>query len=191
MDAKDRTYDYCGIIVRWGNGESGDASIAAAEFKQYPEEISDNIAATWTSTTIPGRSSPIAAYSSTEAQKVNFSFTLHREMELVYYGTGESKNKANGADTVIRLLRMACYPKYSGTAGLYPPITTVIFGNFRAQGYVESVSYQWKKPLVNRNYQVCEISVSMVGIPKEVVGCSYFVKKNVLNPYDIDIPTKA
>lgn len=138
----------------------------------YPESISDNTSANWSDQTIVGRSSPISAFSSTSDRQISFSFTLHREMEVF----GSSAVHYRSIDDIIAVLRSSVYPKYY-SAGLLPPITMFRFGNFYAKGKVTSVGFQWKPPIINGNYQLCEVSVSM--------NCSAVNDGKVLGASDI------
>lgn len=142
------------VIVEHG----GD--IDTASTKCWPEEISDNTSATWSDTTIPGRSSPISAYAATGYRSVSFSLTLHREAD-----------EKPGMDYFIQVLRMGLYPKYVKN-GVVPPITTVIAGEFRVKGILRSLNMSWKKPVIDENYQVCDLSVSIDELPPSVYGKS-------------------
>lgn len=144
-------------------------SSSSIELPCYPDEISDNTNANWSEEAIVGRSFPIAAYTGTGYRSISFSFTMHREM-------------ASNIENVIQTLRKTVYPKYV-SSGLTPPITTFRFGEFYVRGIVRSISFTWKKPIINRKYQVCDVSVSIDEIPSSVVGATDL--RSSLNPMNV------
>lgn len=123
----------------------------------YPEGISESQGATWSQNTPLGRSSPLAAYVGTNFRTMTLSFKLHREMV----------NDESYIDKVLVELRRAVYPWYV-SQGLIPPVATFQFGQFRCKGYVDNVTYNWQKPIIDGNYQVCDVSVSFVDVPEYV-----------------------
>lgn len=131
---------------------------ASTELPCYPDEIGDSTSANWADESIVGRSSPISAYTGTGYRSISFSFPMHREM-------------ASNIEDVIKILRASVYPKYEAK-GLTPPITTFRFGDFYVKGIVRSISFTWKKPIINKKYQVCEVSVSIDSTPSKVMSAS-------------------
>lgn len=162
----------------------------------FPEEIGDQISATWSDTTIVGRSSPVSAYISTGFRSVSFSFDLHEDM-MYYNGSGITQNTVssnksiskNGTKefmNIISRLRATVYPEYSNGSGMKPPLTLFRFGRFVVKGIVRSVGFNWKKPLNDDNgYKICTVSISIDGISPKVMGATEIVNTglNAMDPY--------
>jgi len=149
--------------------------IDTASTKCWPEDVSDNTSATWSDTTIPGRSSPISAYAATGYRSVSFSLTLHREVD-----------DKPGMDHFIQVLRMGLYPKYVSN-GVVPPVTTFIAGEFKVKGILRNLNISWKKPIIDDKYHMCDISVSIDELPPSVYGKSDLGMAQ--NPFNVKKPT--
>lgn len=148
----------------WGNNNSHIYQIPC-----YPDEVSDSVSVNWSETSIIGRS-PILAYNSTGLRNISFSMDLHREM---YHGYQGAYPDVIGTeiDVLLKSLRAAAYPIYS-SSGLKPPMVMFKFGDLRMKGIIRSVSFQWKKPIVNKQYNICSVSITMDEItdPKHSEG---------------------
>lgn len=123
----------------------------------YPETISESQGASWQTSSPLGRSSPLSAYVGTNYRTISLNFKLHREMI----------DNEEYIDMILVELRRAVYPWYI-SQGLIPPVTTFQFGQFRCKGYVESITYNWQKPIVDGHYQICDVGVSFVDVPEYV-----------------------
>lgn len=146
----------------------------------YPDEISDSTNVNWAETGIIGRSTPIYSYTSTSARSISFSFDLHREMPK-YLGERNSNNLYD-IEGILQVLRKCAYPNYAN-AGLKPPIVTFRFGKFKTRGIVTSVGYTWKKPIVDKQYQLCSVSISMYETPNSVWGANELYSS--MNPFNV------
>lgn len=166
----------CFMIVN--NSISG---LTTVDLPCYPDELSDSVSSNWSDQSILGMSSPISSYTGTGYRSVSFSFTLHREMGD-HFNSPSKKNNKN-IENILRIIRGCVYPNYN-TSGVKPTLTTFVFGNFRAHGIVRSISYTWKKPIINGNYQVADIQVQMDDIPDSIIGTSDL--GTALNPFNHD-----
>lgn len=147
----------------------------------YPDEIGDSTSVNWAETGIVGRSTPIYSYTSTSARAISFSFDLHREMPKDLSkrtGTGDLYNIEN----IIKVLRKCAYPNYENS-GLKPPIVMFRFGKFKTKGIVTNVSFTWKKPIVNKQYQLCSVSISMYETPNSIYGANNLYSS--MNPFNV------
>lgn len=163
--------DNCYYILQYSEGSYYNINLPV-----YPDEISDNFSASWSTQQIVGRSSPISAYTGTDFRRVSFSVDLHREL------LSESGNPTGKMETLLRTLEKSVYPEYL-SQGLMPPVATFRFGDFYARGYVESVSFTWKKPIINNQYMVAATSISMACYPKSVISSNKLGSS--LNPFKI------
>lgn len=151
-----------------------------AELPCYPEEISDGIEAQWSDVNIVGRSSPISAYTGTSYRHLSFNFDMHREMM-----------SNDGVNNAIRLLRASVFPQYL-ESGLKPTISIIRLGEFKVRGIVRSVNMTWKKPIIDRKYQVCSVSISIDQIPDMVYGfgdvyeVNQLSKRDPMNPFNVN-----
>jgi hypothetical protein len=72
----------CYMIVKYGKngkfGVGGDSEYLI-ELPIYPEQVSEQISASWQQQKILGRSAPLVAYANTELKSVSFSMDLHRD----------------------------------------------------------------------------------------------------------------
>lgn len=146
----------------------------------YPDEVSDSTSVNWAETGIIGRSTPIYSYNSTSARTISFSFDLHREMPK-YLGEN-NRNKIYDVETILEVIRKCAYPNYENS-GLKPPIVLFRFGQFKTRGIVTNVSYTWKKPIVDKKYQLCTVSISMYETPNSVWGASELYSS--MNPFNV------
>lgn len=170
------------------------------ELPCYPDELQESTEASWSEQDIVGRSVPIAAYTGTGYRSISFSFTLHREMYeddstilSPHIDLKEHSTKIvsiDKIDRILTILRRSVYPIYI-SRGLTPPITTFRFGEFVAKGYVKSLGYNWKKPIINNKYQLCDISINMNSYADKVVSASdlktFNNLNNPLNPFEQNI----
>ena len=145
----------------------------------YPDEVSDSVSSNWSDQSILGMSSPISSYTGTGYRSVSFSFTLHREMASTFDVVSNGNNE--NIENILRVIRGCVYPEY-GEAGVTPTLVTFVFGNFRAHGIVRSVSYAWKKPIIDGNYQVADVQVQMDDVPDSIIGTSSL--GSALNPFN-------
>lgn len=139
----------------------------------YPESVSESQGATWSSNTPLGRSSPMSAYVGTNYRTLSLNFKLHREM----------CNDENYIDIVLVEMRRAVFPWYV-SQGLIPPVATFQFGEFRCKGYVDNLTYNWQKPIVDGHYQVCDVSLSFIDVPEKVFSAQDLGSVPT-NPYNV------
>lgn len=163
----------------------------------YPDEISDSISASWQSQNILGRTSPVTSYMSTNYREVSFGFTLHRELLFncdSYLKNIKNKDRItrgrnyshiNTTEEILSILRLACYPVYVSN-GLMSPTVCFRFGEFFCKGFMESVSYTWKKPIIDNKYMVCDVNIGPIHCyPKSILAGSApnVYKETSLDPY--------
>lgn len=138
----------------------------------FPQEISDSYSSTWQSQDVLGRSSPLAAYMYTGFRQVSFNLTFHREMvfdndaykniKTMSKSARESKyDHIQEIEDILKALKLACYPLYASN-GLVSPTIFFRFGQFTCKGYLESVSYTWKPPIIDNKYMVCDVSIGPI-----------------------------
>lgn len=142
----------CYIILRKGF-EAYNGDVKYAEIPCYPDEFQESTSANWSQQEILGRGAPIYSYSSTNSRNVNFNFTMHREME-----------STDKIERILSMIRASVYA-YETNSGLYPVLTTFIFGRAGVRGIVRNVGFNWKTPIIDDEYQVCDVSVSIDEVP--------------------------
>lgn len=131
----------------------------------YPEEISNTVEAIWATQSILGRTGTINAFTGTSDISVNFSFDLHGEMPIPEGGNYRNVN------AVVAYIKSGCYPSY-GSGTLNPPYVIWKFGDTILSGRMKSVSDVWKKPIINRLYSMCSLSISMESATIGIAGSS-------------------
>lgn len=146
----------CWVIVYYGDSLVQNYARQSEFLPMYPDEISDTQSSIWNKHQIYGRSSPIAAYIGTDARNVSFSMKLHREM-------------SDNIEDILKLLRKALYPRYN-SVGLVPPRVRFVFGEFVVDGTLDSLSYSWEKPIVDKKYHVCTVAVTVTGYPSQLMS---------------------
>jgi len=139
----------------------------------YPDQISESQSANWSQSQPLGRSSPISTFTGTGYRTFGLNFRLHREMV-----NGDEEY----IDRILVELRRSVFPFYV-EKGLQPPVTTFQFGQFRCKGYVESVSFNWQKPIIDGYYQCCDVSLNFVDVPDSVFSASD-LNSVPTNPYN-------
>lgn len=213
----------CYMIVKYGHngtfGLSGDYEYLL-ELPLYPEEVNEQISAKWTTQTILGRSSPIAAYANTDLKEVSFSLDLHRDFLTGSFSHTEESLKAAGGSlskqaagkqvqtakgpfatrswytNANKLLQISCYPQYTSN-GMIPPTTYFIFGQMILKGFVNSYSTTWKKPIINTFYGWNSVQINMSCYPDSIISASDMITNNKIgtastqNTYNTTFPTSA
>lgn len=150
LGVSEGVFGECFLDVYFGN------EVRSVEIPCYPEEISDSTEANFPLQSVIGSSSPLASYVGTGARSISFSLLIHREMER------------GSMEMLYELFRASVYPMYSGSA-VIPPISKFVFGRFGVKGVVTSCNFNWKKPVINREYNWCDISVNIYGLPMKIV----------------------
>jgi len=164
--------DNCYFRLEYGNNSR------VVELPCYPDDISETLSPRWGSEEPIGRSSSIHSFYGTEDRKTSFSFDLHRDM-TISIGSETSAD----IETILVLLRRSVYGNYTQNA-INPPISTFRFGEFVIRGYVSSISFSDKKPIIDDEYALISVSVEMTQLGSPVSGELYagFPNKH-LNPY--------
>lgn len=165
--------DECWVIVYHGDSLSQSYMTQKSYLPMYPDEIADTQQAIWSPQQIIGRSSPLFAYSGTDARQLSFSMSLHREM----YGSSSDK-----IENILQIFRTALYPKYNNV-GLIPPRIRIVIGELAVDGILTSLSYNWKKPIINMKYQLCDLQVSITGYASKI--CSADELGTSMNPTNV------
>lgn len=193
------------VTSNFQNNTDGNYSLASSfltthtiiRLPLYPDEISDSISASWQTQDILGRSAPVSSYMSTNFREVSFNFTLHRELLFNCNSylknvkgrdrniRGKNYSHINTTEEILSIMRLACYPVYVSN-GLMSPVVCFRFGEFFCKGYMESVSYTWKKPIIDNKYMVCDVSIGPIHCyPKSILAGSApnVYKEPSLDPY--------
>lgn len=164
----------CGVLVEFGHlanfGSKGQQNVYWSDLPCYPEEVSNSVEASWQETTIPGRTGSINVYNSTSDVKTSFSFDMHREMRV----SDSQNNIINEIDYALKVMKSGVYPLYN-SSGLLAPFTIFKFGNMVISGRLLSVQDTWKKPIINGNYMVCSVSISMSHVVKQIIDSTDIV----------------
>lgn len=116
----------------------------------YPDEINEGFSAEWSTASVVGRPVPVGVYTGSGYRTVSINFDMHRELDP-------------NIDVMIKELRNTVYSVRSED-GYIPKFVIISIGEFVAKGYITSVSYAWKKPIIDDKYQVCTIGIQMNAI---------------------------
>lgn len=130
----------------------------------YPENYTDNLSSTFSSTSILARSAPIFAYSYSGPRTITINLSLHRDMMTqLNYGKSNLNLEIGDdyVDTLINKLQSMALPKYDyGSKMVNPPMVAVRFGNeFFIKGVVTSgISVTGQLPLL-QNGKYAQITI--------------------------------
>lgn len=140
----------------------------------YPESITDSMSASFTPTSIMGRSAPIYSYSNSGPRTVGVSFALHRDMmNAINYQTSNAKVEIGDdyVDTMIKQLQAMAVPKYSASERMVnPPVVALRIGDdIFCKGIVNgAVQVTYGLPIIEINgkdkYAMCTVSFTVTEI---------------------------
>lgn len=168
----------CLFRVKWSRG--------AEEIKLpcYPEEVSEQVSPNWSPQNPIGRVGSVFAYTGTSDVSYSFSFDLHAELcnytgvSNVLKGTIESGRDhltdidVGDMNIIIKKLKSACYPEVGSGGGLTPPKVQFKFGELYMTGRLDSVNINWKLPIIDKQYAVCTVSVSLTSAHSKILSKS-------------------
>lgn len=185
----------CYMLLKYGSpgtfGLGGDKEYLI-QMPLYPDEVTETIAASWTSQKILGRSAPIAAYAGTELKSVLFRLDLCRDLLTGMYSQNDydlhsAGNQYQTPDgpyntrtwyvNMNKMLQMSCYPQYT-SSGLIPPTTYFVFGQMILKGFVQSYSTTWKKPIINTFYGWNSVDITMDCYPDTIISAKDMITSN-------------
>lgn len=130
------------------------------QLKLYPDEISDRQGADWIPQTIVGRTSPLVSFVSTGERSVSFTFSL--------YAYSEERRKE--IDQILAGIYSCLYPEVSGD--YLAPLAWFVFGGYQARGRITNISTGWKKPIINKRYVLCDVSIEMISTSDTLLKAS-------------------
>lgn len=129
-----------------------------------PNTISDQMGATFNSSTPLSRSAPIYSYSGSGPRTVGVNFTLHRDLCNEYNTVNSS---VDAVDRLITNLDGMVLPDYQETGKIVnPPVISLkIRDEIYIKGVVSNTSHSYQLPIINYNgsdkYAVVELSFSI------------------------------
>lgn len=129
------------------------------DFPVYPEEISDNAKANYT--TMPEiiyQYEPWQLYTSSGPRTMTYNFTFHRDM-----WTGDHRD--GKANELIRFCMANCYPEYNGSAVHTAYSTLYMNGKVLIKGIITDVQVNWSGPMgLDDFYLVCRLSLTFIEV---------------------------
>lgn len=145
-------------------GDSGEYFILPT----YPDQVSDSMDSSFSSTNALSRSAPIWTYQHSGPRTVQLSLKLHRDM-MDDFNVGVSnvtlEDGDDYVDTLIKKLQSISVPKYNVTnKAVEPPTVCVRLGEeIFIKGVVSgSIAVSYAKPILNnRKYANVDISFSV------------------------------
>lgn len=145
------------------------------EFPVYPEELSDNRQASYT--TMPDilfQYEPWQIYQSSGPRTNTYTFKFHRDM-----WTGDHRD--GKANELIRFCEALCYPEYDGSAVNTSTATLYIAGSPLISGIVTDVTPHWSGPIgLDGFYLVCELSITITEVSKTALNYSVVKQKGLI-----------
>lgn len=174
----------CYFRIKW----SGEAELI--KLPCYPEEVSEQVSPNWSPQNPIGRVGSVFAYTGTSDVSYSFSFDLHAELcnytkvsntigdlvSLVRQNSDHLTNKhgkeEKDLDFIIKKIKSACYPEIGAGGGLAPPKVQFKFGYLYMTGRLDSVNITWKLPIINKQYAVCTVSVSLTSAHSKILSKS-------------------
>ena len=136
----------------------------------YPEEVTDSMNSTFSSTSALGRSAPVYTYSSSGPRSIQISLEFHRDMfeEINTHARGKVKHFETGDDMVeafIKALQAIAVPKYNlSNKAIEPPLVAIRLGReVFIKGIVDGgIRVTYKKPiLIDEKYAIVGISFTV------------------------------
>ena len=113
-----------------------------------PTELTEQVAAEWSATAIPGRSSSFYHYTGTNNRQINYSMKLHVDLGeiVVLSGTNYSKSGIDIED-FTNFMQALCYPVYN-CSGIKPPVCRLVIEDvINARVIFNSVSITKSGPM--------------------------------------------
>lgn len=129
------------------------------EFPVYPETMSDNARANYT--TMPDllyQYEPWQIYQSSGPRTQTFSFDFHRDM-----WTGDHRD--GKANELIRACMANCYPEYQGSAVYTSTVTLYVAGSALISGILTDVNVNWDGPIgLDGFYLHCRLDITITEV---------------------------
>jgi hypothetical protein len=134
----------------------------------YPEEVTDDMASNFQSTTALGRSAPVYTFSNSGPRSVQIRLNFHRDMfdEINQFnGNNRFEDGDDMADKFIKALQAIAVPKYNlSNKAIEPPLVAVRLGRevFIKGVVTSSIGVTYSKPiLVNEKYAVIQVAFTI------------------------------
>lgn len=131
----------------------------------YPDEVTDNMESSFTTTTALGRSAPVYTFSHSGPRTINISLNFHRDMFEEIPTNVVPKEGEDRAESFIHALQAIAVPKYNlSNKAIEPPLVAIRLGQeIFIKGVVTSgISVTFGKPiLVNEKYATMKISFTV------------------------------
>lgn len=135
------------------------------EFMISPEDISDNLTATFDDIHPKNRTSPIKGFNNSGPRDISFSITLHNDY------------CKDGLLHTVRQLQALTLPAKSAGFVKAPNCKVVIGKMININGVCTSVGVNWKKPYHDEIYSMAEISLSFNEVQDTSVFCDEWENK--------------
>lgn len=146
-------------------------------FPVNPTELTEQVSSSWSTTSIPGRSSQFYHYSETPNRQISFSFKLHVDLgEIIVLSQNGSSKSGIDIEDFTYFMQSLCYPVYTGS-GVKPPVCKLV---------IEDV--------INTRVIFQSVSITKSGPMRKYVGGTHNGKTNYVM-YDcnfsiIELPTR-
>ena len=124
-----------------------------------PDNLSESTSASYNPQSFIGRSAPSQVYTGTGARSLSVTFKLHYEMSSIN-SPRATASKIKELKRKLNDLRAVVYPKLLGP-GYVPCLIELMLGHFKIYGICTQVSYNWQPPIINDEFSVCEVSLSI------------------------------
>lgn len=126
------------------------------EIPCYPEEVSDNVTATWSQEmTTYQHYEPQNTYKQSGPRILTCLFKIHRAMWTGNQDSGDS-------EALVAYIQSACYPDYDTQAAEPPRVTLIIGKSVRIVGILTSMDTKYYGPIgVDGKYDCVDVSISI------------------------------
>lgn len=131
----------------------------------YPDEVSDQMASNFKTSTALGRSAPVYTFSDSGPRTININLSFHRDMFEEMPSNVAPRDDEDKAESFIHALQAIAVPRYNlANKAVEPPLVAVRLGReVFIKGIVSSsISVTYGKPILsNEKYAIVKISFTV------------------------------
>lgn len=131
----------------------------------YPDDVTDQMDSSFSSSTALGRSAPVYTFSNSGPRTIQISLNFHRDMFEEMPTNVTPRDDEDKAESFIHALQAIAVPKYNlSNKAIEPPLVAVRLGQeVFIKGVVTSgISVTFSKPiLVNEKYAIIKVSFTI------------------------------
>lgn len=110
----------------------------------YPEQVSEGVSASWSTTSIPGRAADYYTYTGTGNRSISFNLRLHYDLLTAWGSTADKKYYMT---QILNFLKACVYPHYTASNINVPVCILKLSDSFKLRGVFTSVNITHQLPM--------------------------------------------